>query len=81
MELAELAPRRVLALTGGWIRPFVNGMGLQLETRSGLVESIGHDSERAWVVAKHPMGKPGDLFVREVREAFDDLGAPIADSP
>jgi hypothetical protein len=81
MELAELSPRRVLALTGGWIRPFVDNMALQLETRPGLVESVGQDSGRAWVVAKHPMGKPGDLFVREVRKAFADLGAAIANSP
>jgi hypothetical protein len=81
LELAELAPRRVLALTGNWIGPFVDGLGLKLEARSGLVEFVGHGSGRAWVVAKHPMGKPGDLFVREVRRAFADLGAAIVDSP
>jgi hypothetical protein len=79
LELAELDPRRALALTGDWILPFVGELGLDLERRSGLVEMLGHADGRAWVVAKHPMGKPGDAFVDEVRRAFAELGVPVAE--
>ena len=77
LELAEFAPRRVLALTGTWIAPFASALGLSLEARTGLVEGVGISGGRAWVVAKHPMGKPGDQFVREVLAAYEELGVPI----
>ena len=64
LEISELAPRRVLALTGGWIGPFMDELGLVLDHRSGLVEGVGVQDERAWVVAKHPMLKPEDRFVQ-----------------
>jgi hypothetical protein len=76
LEVEAFAPRRVLALTGDWIAPFVNGLNLTLEARSGLVEGIGSDAGRAWVVSKHPMGKPEDRFVDEVLGAFAELGVP-----
>jgi hypothetical protein len=81
LELAELEPRRVLALTGNWILPFVNELGLNLERRSGLVDMLGHAGGRAWVVAKHPMGKPGDAFVDEVRRAFNELEVSFVGRP
>jgi hypothetical protein len=77
IELAEFAPRRVLALTGTWIAPFASGLGPSLEGRAGLVEGVGISGGQAWVVAKHPMGKPGDQFVREVLAAYEELGVPI----
>lgn len=77
LELAEFAPRRVLALTGGWIDPFAVDLGLSLDRRPGLVEGVGHVDGRSWVVAKHPMRKPEDRFVDEVMSAFADLRAPI----
>lgn len=77
LEIKELAPRRVLALTGGWIGPFWDGLGLKLTTRSGLVEAVGMKGDCAWVVAKHPMVKPEGPLVREVLAAFADLGAPF----
>jgi hypothetical protein len=77
LEVAEFAPRRVLALTGGWIAPFADDLGLALEPRAGFVEGIGHVEGRAWVVAKHPMRKPEAPFVAEVLAAFADLGLPI----
>jgi hypothetical protein len=77
LEIEELAPRRVLALTGGWIGPFSDGLGLNLAARSGLVEAVGMKGDCAWVVAKHPMTKPEDRFVGEVLTAFDGLGAPL----
>jgi hypothetical protein len=80
LELEALAPRRVLALTGGWLNPFVNGLGIDLAHRDGLVEAIGRRSGVPWVVAKHPMTKPEDRFVREVLSAFEDLERPIARS-
>lgn len=64
-EMQEFAPRRVLALTGGWIDPFVKGLELRLRARSGLVEALGTDGTRPWVVAKHPMGNPEDRYVEE----------------
>lgn len=77
LEIDEFAPRRVLALTGGWINPFMDGLGLNLVGRNGLVEKTGHNGNVAWVVAKHPMTKPEDRFVHEVLAAFADLGAPL----
>jgi hypothetical protein len=77
LEMAEFAPRRALALTGGWIDPFIGDLGLSLASRSGLVEGIDRRDGAAWVVAKHPMGKPEDRFVAEVQHAFADLGTPI----
>lgn len=77
LEISELAPRRVLALTGGWIGPFVDELGLVLDHRSGLVEGVGVQDGRAWVVAKHPMLKPEDRFVSEVLTAFGELGTPL----
>ena len=76
-ELAEYAPRRVLALTGGWIDPFADSLGLDVDTRPGLVEGLGTWDGVPWVVAKHPMGKPGGAFVAEVRAAFAELGRPL----
>lgn len=76
-ELEAFAPRRVLALTGNWITPMRELMGLRLEERHGLVEGVGERAGQAWVVAKHPMGKPEGPFVTEVLGAFADLGAPI----
>jgi hypothetical protein len=77
LEIEEFAPRRILALTGGWINPFIDGLGLGLIERNGLVEKAGHDGNVAWVVAKHPMTKPEDPFVGEVLAAFASLGTPI----
>ena len=77
LEIAEFAPRRILALTGGWIAPFTTDLGLELEPRSGLVEGTAQADGISWVVAKHPMGKPEGPFVAEVLAAFAGLGAPI----
>lgn len=77
LELDDFAPRRVLALTGNWIDPFVAGLELSLETRSGLVDGLGHVNGRAWVVAKHPMKKPEQTLIDQVLRAFADLGSPI----
>ena len=76
-EVEEFAPRRVLALTGGWIGPFTHELGLALRARPGLVEGVAERDGCAWVVAKHPMGKPEDGFVSEVSAAFAELGAPL----
>ena len=76
-EIEEFAPRRVLALTGGWIGPFWEGLGLDLDPRSGLVDAVGKMGDCAWVVAKHPMVKPEGPFVSEVLAAFAELGVPF----
>jgi hypothetical protein len=77
IEIEEFAPRRVLALTGGWIGPFAQELGLAPRSRPGLVEGVAERDGCAWVVAKHPMGKPEDRFVGEVLAAFAELGAPL----
>lgn len=76
-EIAEFNPRRVLALTGPWIAPFADGLGLAFPSRPGLVEGAGNVDGRFWVIAKHPMRKPEGPFVNEVRSAFKELGAPL----
>jgi hypothetical protein len=78
LEIDAYAPRRVLALTGGWISPFAHPLGLDLEPGGGLVEWAGTKGGRHWVVAKHPMRKPEGPFVEEVRSAFAQLGAPLS---
>lgn len=77
VELKTFAPLRVLALTGPLINPFKKDLDLNLEPRAGLVQGIGERDGAAWVVAKHPMAKPGDRFVDEVSKAFSELGQPL----
>jgi hypothetical protein len=77
LEIEAFAPQRILALTGAWIDPFRDGLGLKLTARSGLVEGIGELLGHACVVAKHPMAKPESPFVAEVIAAFADLGMPF----
>jgi len=76
-ELEDLAPRRVLAFTGGWMAPFADALDLRMEGRDGLVEGAGTIAGLPCVVAKHPMGKPEDRMVDEVRGAFYGLGVPL----
>ena len=77
MEIETFAPRRILALTGGWIGPFADALGLRVTPQSGLVEGIGELMGRPCVVAQHPMTKPETLFVSEVLRGFAELGVPI----
>jgi hypothetical protein len=77
LEIEAFAPRRILAVTGTWIEPFGDGLGLKLVPGSGLVEGVGELLGRACVVAKHPMRKPESPFVAEVLNAFADLGMPL----
>ena len=70
-------PTRILALTGGWIDPFADGLGLKVTRRSGLVEGVGELMGRPCVVAKHPMAKPEGLFVTEVLRGFAELRVPM----
>jgi hypothetical protein len=77
IEIEAFAPRRVLAMTGGWIDPFRAPLDLVLQPAPGLVEAVGSDGDRVWVVAKHPMAKPETQFVEEVRAAFTALGAAL----
>jgi hypothetical protein len=79
-EIDTFAPTRVLALTGSWIDPFADGIGLQVTPRPGLVEGIGELMGRPCLVAKHPMGKPESPFVTEVLRGFADLGVPMGGS-
>lgn len=76
-ELEELAPRRVLALTGGWIGPFADALDLRVDRRDGLVEGAGTIAGVPCVVARHPMGKREDWMLDEIRAAFAGLGAPL----
>jgi hypothetical protein len=70
-EVLELAPRRVLVLTGRWwFEPFVERLNLDVEWRPGLVEGIARQPARTWVIAGHPQGKPRSML-DEVIEAFE----------
>ena len=71
-EVYELAPRRVLVLTGGWwFEPFADHLGLAVDRRPGLVEGIARQPTRTWVVAGHPQGKPRAILA-EVVAAFSE---------
>lgn len=77
MEIEAFAPRRILAMTGSWITPFAEGIGLKVAPRSGLVEGVGDLMGHPCVVAKHPMAKPEGRLVAEVLAGFADLGVPF----
>lgn len=63
IEVAELRPDYVLVLTGRWwSQPFVDGLGLDVDWRSGLLEGVAEDGARRWVIAPHPQGKPRALW-------------------
>ena len=62
-EIDELRPRRVLVLTGRWwAEPYVDALGLGVDWRPGLVEGVGMQGERGWVIAPHPQRKPRELL-------------------
>ena len=72
-EIEELAPRRVLALTGwNWASDVVGGLPVQWkEPAAGkYVERIGQANGSVWVVAPHPQGKPRDKVVDQVSRAY-----------
>ena len=72
-ELEEFSPRRVLVLAGkGLFSPFAERLGLKVQWRAGYVEGIAFGTDRKWVIAKHPQGKPKAVFVSEVLKAFAD---------
>jgi hypothetical protein len=55
-EVAELAPRRILAFTDRWwFAPFADALGVDIEERDGPVEAVGRRGEQRVVVAVHPM--------------------------
>jgi hypothetical protein len=69
-EVLELAPRRVLVLTGRWwFEPFAARAGLDVEWRDGLVQGVVRQPGRTWVIAGHPQGKPRRML-DEVIAAF-----------
>lgn len=55
-EVAELAPRRIVAFTDRWwFAPYAAALGVDLEERDGLVEALGSRPGQQIVVAVHPM--------------------------
>jgi hypothetical protein len=73
-EIAELRPRRVLVLAGRWwFEPFSEHLDLAPEWRDGLVEGLAERDGRAFVVSKHPMGKPERRLVDEISHGFAEL--------
>lgn len=71
-EIDELAPRRVVALTGrSWFEPFAERLSLEVRWASGLVEGVADAGRRRFVIAKHPMGKPQARWLAEVRSALE----------
>jgi hypothetical protein len=73
-EIAELAPRRILVLTGRWwFEPFAHALDLHVSWRSGLVVGTAHQPNTTWVIAGHPQGKPRAIL-DEVIAAFGDSG-------
>lgn len=76
LELETYAPRRVLFLTGwNWARQFLENHP-NIQRPDGLVESTGTielvgGNTCHYVVAKHPQGKPENLWVQNVIEALE----------
>jgi hypothetical protein len=70
-EAQELQPRRVVAFTGRWwFETFAADLGLDIRWRDGLVEGVGVDRGRTWVVAVHPMTRSPGAVADEVIKAF-----------
>ncbi len=83
LELHELRPQRVLAMTGlaNWLDWFAEGLGIKLQHYDGqYVEALGLTEGESWVVAKHPMTAKEDLYALEVKQAFSELGKPLPNS-
>jgi hypothetical protein len=70
-EVALLAPRRVLVLTGGWwFGPFADALGLHVDWREGLVEGVADEPGRRWVIAVHPMTRSPHAVAQAALSAF-----------
>jgi hypothetical protein len=73
-EVAELAPRRILALTGRWwFAPFADALGGDLGQREGLVEAAELRGEQHIVVAVHPMTRSPEAVSDAIISAFVSL--------
>jgi hypothetical protein len=80
-EVLDLAPRRVLVLTGRWwFEPFAERLGFHVDWRDGLVEGVVRQPARTWVIAGHPQGKPRAIL-DEVIEAFGASPATTSGQP
>lgn len=61
--MVTLRPTVVLVLASWWwSEPFVERLGLDVDWRSGLLEGVGDDGTRRWIIAPHPQGKPRMLW-------------------
>lgn len=71
-EVAELSPRRVVALTGRWwFEPFAQHLGLDVRWRDGLVQGVADRGGCRWVVAVHPMTRRPSMVASQIREALE----------
>jgi len=72
LELRTYRPSRVLFLTGAdWAVPFLSTIELNETAGFRYVERIGLCDRAQYVIAAHPQGKPGNVWVHEVLTAFD----------
>lgn len=77
LEIRQFLPKRILMSTGlDWARPFISPICVpeSVVEKDGFVQCIGQLKPEyggaRLVVAQHPMGKPEDLWVAEVLDAF-----------
>jgi hypothetical protein len=71
-EVEEMAPRRVLVLTGlGWFRPFADALGLAVRPWDATVggkiyiEGVADQGGRCWVIGPHPQSRPDEPIVSQ----------------
>ncbi len=62
-EISELAPNRVLVLTGfDWFAPFVDGLALSLDREAArIIEAQGIKGRTHWIVARYPARLPSGV--------------------
>lgn len=71
LEVAELAPRRVVVFAGrDWFEPYATRLGITVDWREGLVEGVADDGPRRWVVAVHPMTRSPYRVAEAVGDAL-----------
>jgi len=70
-EIEAFRPKRVLIMTGrDWFEPFADRLGLRIRWRRGYVEGTARQSNRRWVVTKHPERKREDRIVQGALRAL-----------
>jgi hypothetical protein len=77
MEVAALAPARVLVTTGRWwFEPFADRLRLRVEGDDDV--AVARDGGRLWVIGPHPQGKRREVLPKVVAKFDGEQHTPLA---